>query len=406
MNRPFLKFVTLFCLQIIPFFAGAQNLGLNQGNYLEIASQTGYSSNAFMHKLWLYRKADGGGWTSATLLDGIGIDGSFLTPGVDVRTWWHRDPGDETQSWGSNNQAYLTLNGKKAGVSQSMLEVQSPDKGWVISARTNAFNAGDINGLRFYSGYLGEDKWAGIASVAEDLHSNKTALSFYAGQTEKMRLAWNGNLGIGTVNPRAVLDISNYTLNGMLSAVLGRLPEGDDVGNGTFVGAQGFNTDVIGGKSFSIVHNFYGQTNSSINFHRGGDRTGGFISFNTFSNQERMRIDPNGNVGIGTTTPREKLSVNGNIRAHEIKVEATNWPDYVFEEGYNVGTLSGLESYIRANKHLPEIPSAKEVEANGVELGEMNKLLLKKIEELTLYVIELKKESIEQQKQLDQLKKR
>ena len=119
-----------------------------------------------------------------------------------------------------------------------------------------------------------------------------------------------------------------------------------------------------------------------------------------------MTLTTTGNVGIGTLTPNEKLAVNGMIRACEIKVEATNWPDYVFEEGYNVGTLDGLESYIKANKHLPEIPTAKEAQANGVALGEMNKLLLKKIEELTLYVIELKKESIAQQKQLDQLKKR
>jgi len=112
-----------------------------------------------------------------------------------------------------------------------------------------------------------------------------------------------------------------------------------------------------------------------------------------------------GNVGIGTANPTEKLAVNGKIRAKEIKVEASNWPDYVFEEGYKVGTLEKLESYIKTNKHLPEVPGAKEVETNGIELGEMNKLLLKKIEELTLYVIELKKENVEQQKQLDQLKK-
>ncbi|NMN37159.1 hypothetical protein [Pedobacter sp. SG918] len=114
----------------------------------------------------------------------------------------------------------------------------------------------------------------------------------------------------------------------------------------------------------------------------------------------------NGNLGLGTTdTKGFKLAVNGKIRAHEIKVEATNWPDYVFEEGYKVETLEGLESYIKVNKHLPDIPDAKEVKENGVELGEMNKLLLKKIEELTLYVIELKKENLDQQKQLDLLKK-
>jgi len=213
------------------------------------------------------------------------------------------------------------------------------------------------------------------------------------------------NVSVGQSAPRAVFDITKSIADGALGAVLGRLPEGDDIGNGTFLGTQGHNTNSLGGKSFSIVHNFYGQTNSSINFHRGGDRTGGFISFSTNANEEKLRIDAYGNVGIGTTNPTERLSVNGKIRAKEIKVEATNWPDYVFDEGYKVGKLAELESYIKANKHLPGMPAAKDVKENGVELGEMNKLLLKKIEELTLYVIELKKENLDQQKQLDQLKK-
>ncbi len=100
----------------------------------------------------------------------------------------------------------------------------------------------------------------------------------------------------------------------------------------------------------------------------------------------------NGNVGIGTATPAEKLSVNGKIRAKEIKVETNNWPDYVFEEGYQSISLAELENYIKVNKHLPEMPSAKEVETNGVELGMLNKKLLQKVEELTLLLIAQHKE--------------
>jgi hypothetical protein len=99
-------------------------------------------------------------------------------------------------------------------------------------------------------------------------------------------------------------------------------------------------------------------------------------------------IIKNGNVGIGTDTPKEMLSVNGNIRAHQIKVETINWPDYVFNDEYQLPSLVETEKFIKANKHLPEIPKADEVESTGVDLGEMNKILLKKIEELTLYMID------------------
>jgi hypothetical protein len=112
----------------------------------------------------------------------------------------------------------------------------------------------------------------------------------------------------------------------------------------------------------------------------------------------------NGNVGIGTATPTEKLSVNGKIRAKEIKVETTNWPDYVFEPTYKQYSIAELEAYIKINKRLPEMPSAKEAEANGIALGEMNKILLKKIEELTLYLIEKDKQLAQQDHQIKQIK--
>lgn len=105
-------------------------------------------------------------------------------------------------------------------------------------------------------------------------------------------------------------------------------------------------------------------------------------------------------IGIGTeNTGSNKLSVNGTIRAKEIKVEATPWPDYVFNSSYQLPNLKDTEQFIRENKHLPEIPSATEVEKEGVNLGEMNAKLLKKIEELTLYLIE-------KDKQVDALEKR
>ncbi|EFK58568.1 hypothetical protein U0038_06455 [Sphingobacterium spiritivorum] len=98
-----------------------------------------------------------------------------------------------------------------------------------------------------------------------------------------------------------------------------------------------------------------------------------------------------GNIGIGKRDATEKLEVNGNIRAKEIKVETANWPDYVFEEDYKLTPLAEVETFIKANKHLPEVPSAREIEEDGLSLGEMNKLMMKKIEELTLHLIEKEK---------------
>jgi hypothetical protein len=117
-----------------------------------------------------------------------------------------------------------------------------------------------------------------------------------------------------------------------------------------------------------------------------------FATSNGAQPNVRMIIDPVGNVGIGTFNPEDKLTVNGRIKANEIRVNGQQAPDYVFEPDYQKLSLSELEAYIKKYKHLPEVPSASEAEKNGIELGEMNKLLLKKIEELTLHLIEQGKE--------------
>ena len=94
-------------------------------------------------------------------------------------------------------------------------------------------------------------------------------------------------------------------------------------------------------------------------------------------------------VGIGTTTPDEKLTVKGNIHTEEVRVDlSVPAPDYVFEPDYDLITLDEISEYIKEYKHLPEVPSASDFETSGIELSKMNMLLLKKVEELTLYTID------------------
>ena len=99
-----------------------------------------------------------------------------------------------------------------------------------------------------------------------------------------------------------------------------------------------------------------------------------------------------GNVGVGVKNPKMKLEVDGTVVAREIKVEAKT-ADFVFENNYQLRSLEEVETFIKDNKHLPEIAPAKEMQKNGVNQSEMNQKLLQKIEELTLYVIEQNKKT-------------
>jgi hypothetical protein len=103
---------------------------------------------------------------------------------------------------------------------------------------------------------------------------------------------------------------------------------------------------------------------------------------------------------LGAWALEYQLYVEKGIRTEKVKVDVKNgnWPDFVFEDNYTLPSLMEVEQFITTNKHLPNVPSAEEVETEGIDLGEMDKILLQKIEELTLY-------TIEQQKQLELLKK-
>lgn len=113
--------------------------------------------------------------------------------------------------------------------------------------------------------------------------------------------------------------------------------------------------------------------------------------------QPRLVINATGNIGIGTENPQAKLDVRGMISATEVKVQVLTGADHVFHESYDLKPLSEVEDFITENKHLPEIPSERQMQEEGLSINEFQIKLLQKIEELTLYTIELRKE-------VDQLK--
>ncbi|MEP7144931.1 MAG: hypothetical protein ABI707_18750 [Ferruginibacter sp.] len=149
-------------------------------------------------------------------------------------------------------------------------------------------------------------------------------------------------------------------------------------------------------------NNSYGISHRSVEGNILATLIGGTSAgIGTFSNTN-MRIFANGvsaifigsgtnNVGIGKEYPTYKLEVNGTIRSKEVIVESNGWPDYVFDEKYKLSSIDEVEKYIEQNKHLPNIPSAKEIEEKGLHLGDTQKKIMEKIEEMTLYIIEANK---------------
>ena len=119
----------------------------------------------------------------------------------------------------------------------------------------------------------------------------------------------------------------------------------------------------------------------------------GRVGIGTAAPNARLHIAGTGNVvmiGNGSPASGYMLSVNGKIISEELKVQLdTNWPDYVFDKDYRLPSIDELRTYVTQNRHLTNIPSAREVEKDGISVGDMQKRMMEKIEELTLYVIQL-----------------
>lgn len=177
-----------------------------------------------------------------------------------------------------------------------------------------------------------------------------------------------GKVGIGVANPQCTLHTASFNNTGTASAFLW----------GQYYGA------VISTASTSAAHYAFqvvaNQTSTGV------PASGGANSL--------FYVRADGNVGIGTTNPGSyKLAVEGLLGARRIKVTQQTWADFVFHEQYQLPSLQMLEAYIKQHQHLPDIPTEKEVSEHGIDIGDMNAKLLQKIEELTLYIIDLNKKN-------------
>ncbi len=157
----------------------------------------------------------------------------------------------------------------------------------------------------------------------------------------------------------------------------------------------------ISGQEPSVLDLLTNSSNSGGGNTGGGNTTGGH-----WAKTGTVVSYAGGKVGIGTTSPDYELTVKGKIHAEEVKIDlSVPAPDYVFKKEYKLLTLEEVQVFINKNGHLPNIPSAKVMETEGVELGAMEMKLLEKIEELTLYILKLKQDNKELEKRITKLEK-
>lgn len=195
--------------------------------------------------------------------------------------------------------------------------------------------------------------------------------------TPRLTIVNAGNVGLGTINPSEILHLkSNGPARIMIEADADNANESDNPqvlfkqDGGLVAATVGFAT---GSNSFAIS-NDWDHSDGDINLMTGG--------------LTRFTVTGDGSVGVGTTSPTDELEVNGTIRAKEVIVESSPWPDYVFSPDHPKPSLEAWQDHIAEHGHLPDVPSADDVAESGVSLGQMQHVLLRKIEELTLLLIE------------------
>lgn len=240
---------------------------------------------------------------------------------------------------------------------------------------------------------LNQQTWSLIGNTLSSTSGNKLGsvnaypVRICTNNADRIYVDASGKVGINTTLPLQKLHVldGNILISRSTPRELGSA-------NGTIYFGDVVNANEPYGK-WGIEYVSSQQEGYGLNFWKPwvtGQNGGNFYLF----------LADSGNVGIGTNNPQAKLAVNGEILAKSIRVNTSSdyWPDYVFDENYELMSLKRLDVYVKANKHLPGVPSASEMGERGeVDLGEMNVILLEKVEELTRYVIDL-------QKQIDEMR--
>jgi len=266
---------------------------------------------------------------------------------------------------------------------------------------------------KMFAVYESPTAWYGFGIQSGEFRmqtgNTSSRFSFLAGDDNPIvTFLGNGNVGIGDTSPSSLLNVSSGTDGDavfLLEADTDNSTENDNpriefLNDGALVGAMiGFREEEYeSGESSNLLRISAYQPSSGVYDAITIDPYTQEVGIGTenplamFDVGGSFVVQGSGNVGIGTISPDYKLDVNGTIRAKEFFVE-TGWSDFVFADTYHLPPLSEVEEHIEKHGHLPGVPSAAEIKKDGLEIGQSQKILMQKIEELTLYMLEMKKEN-------------
>jgi hypothetical protein len=393
------------------------NLGNVAGNYVALTRTENNVGNNFYVNDFTYREVIGSDWKSTSYIKGVSVDVSFLDPSTTLRSWIKQNPYKETIEFGSTGKTFMCI-GNNVGIGTttiptSILQIVKSDattnQNLSNSAALDIWNSnvgsntgGQINfrsdansgaaGIGAVIGYsnIGSTSAGSVGNLVFGVKNSATDISVIPAMT----IQHGGYVGIGNTIPSQALSVTGRI------AIAPSGTYSDEGYNGTLMitrpAASGQYINLIrSAKAIWSLGTVYNSNTFAIGYGTSSDAAFTAPFFN---------IDTNGNVGIGTTIPDSKLTVNGIIHAKEVDVDVNIPADYVFKSDYKLMPLNDVEKYVKINSHLPEIPSAEEITKNGLKMGEMQNKLLQKVEELTLYVIAQQKQIQSLHTELETLK--